>query len=132
YATSGTMAGLCSMAIVPCETMGGLEFRKFEPLNGYDENKPATGIYRSVYGYRRDAKGLRYYAPRNCEQPLLYMLLFVFGMRQRGRAANGLFRMLGRMPAYKDLQAAHERIYARTNRKEEEGFCILNNPQGIL
>lgn len=132
YATSGMMAGLCSVAIAPCETMGGLEFRKFEPLNGYDENKPATGIYRSVYGYRRNEKGLRYYAPRCCEQPLLYMLLFVFGMRQRGKTGNGLFGMLSRMPSYEDLRAAHESIYARTKRNEDEGFCILNNPQGIL
>jgi len=131
YIRTTARAARCSMAIVPCETMGGLEFRKFERLGGYDEaRKPSA--FRSVYGYRRFETGERARRPKNCEQPLLYMLMFIFGMRKTGRTGSRLFRALSRMPAYEELQEAHVEIAQKCLRREEEGFFVLNDPQGFL
>ncbi|MBQ7886268.1 MAG: hypothetical protein IJ313_05175 [Clostridia bacterium] len=131
YIRTTSRAALCSMAIVPCETMGGLEFRKFERLGGYVEGKK-PGMFRSVYGYRRYENGKRAFRPKNCEQPLLYMLMFIFGMRQKGKTSGGIFQSMSKMPAYQDLAMAHGRIAQKCIRSEKDGFFILNDPQGFL
>lgn len=130
-----SQSALCSMAIVPCETMGGLEFRKFERIGGYVEGKKPVG-FRSVYAYRRELNQngipMRYFRPRNCEQPLLYVLMFVFGLRKKGKTSDGIFGFLSNMPKYEDIVNAHKRISDKTVRDEQQGFVILNDPQGFL
>lgn len=130
-------AGTCSMAIVSCETMGGMEFRRFERLNGYHEGpEPAGGMapsmFHSVYGFLRNEHGARFYKPKDCEQPLLYLMMFIFGLRKEGKTAGGLFASLKKMPEYEDLANAHREISSKCKRSEDEGYLILNDPQGYL
>ena len=123
---------LCSMAIVPCETMGTLEFRKFEPLGGYDENKPMSNVFHSVYAYRRNDKGQRERKPKNCEQPLLYMLMYLFGMCRLDKGNTGIMGFVRGMPAYADLKLANQKISSKLNRSESNGYYVLNDPQGVF
>ena len=130
FLASSKNSHLYTVAIAPCETMGGLEFRKFVPYLSKD-GKP-TGGMRSVYAYRRDAKGQRYFAPQYCEQLVLYIMRYIFGLRIQEKNAQGVFRFLSNLPKADDLQYICREIDKHMIRDEAKGFYILKNPQGFL
>lgn len=129
FLTNSKSSHLYTTAIVPCETMGGLEFRKFVPYRDNEGKK--TGKMRSVYAYRRDANGERPYQPRYCEQLVLYILRYIFGLSQQKQQRQGLLAYFNKLPNVADLNFTSEEI-SKSMIRDADGFRILYDPMGFL
>lgn len=129
YLTESKNSRLYTTAMIPCETMGGLEFRKFVPYRDRDGNR--TGGMRSVYAYRRKENGERYYEPHNCEQLVLYILRYVFGLRKQRQEKLGIFACLNRLPSADELTDVYDEI-GKSMIREGNGFRILYDPMDLL
>lgn len=129
FLTNSKNSHLYTTAIVPCETMGGLEFRKFVPYR--DNAGQKNGGMRSVYAYRRDASGERYYQPRFCEQLVLYILRYIFGLSQLKQQQRGVLAFFNNLPSVTDLEFTAEQI-SNSMIRDTNGFRILYDPMGFL
>ena len=86
------------------------------------------------YLYLRDEYGDHYYKPENCEQPLIYILLFLIGISQQ-KVQNGLSNLWAtflKQPNRDILEACKDSLLEKKNENMKEGFGILQDPTGIL
>ncbi len=144
--------GLYTVAIAPCFTFGGLEYLRFTPpLDAHGapvkkpdgsetpdvEKDPSTGLlnmnYITQYQMLRDQNDRHYYKPQYCEQPLLYILIYLIAMcpKKRHTIMGPLWRLLGIWPNKKSLLNCKNAIANQLNRNGEEGFVLLKDTIGI-
>lgn len=153
YLTAPERAGLYTVAVTPVITMGGMEFLRFirpadengnlvrdgggEPLKDVDIDRLTGRLmmnWMAQYQYLTDAYGDHYYQPGDCEQPLVYILLFLIAMgKQRGKGLfSGIWGILLRLPDQKSLEACRQDLMEKRKADEEKGFAVLNDPMGVL
>lgn len=153
YLLAPERAGRYTVAVTPVFTMGGMEFLRFVPPADEDGNlvcdragKPLEPIgideetgflvmnWLAQYRYLTDGYGDHYYAPKDCEQPLLYILLFLIGMgKQRNKGfLSGLWTLLRGLPDQKAMEDCKQDLLAKRKASEKEGYGILNDPMRIL
>lgn len=125
---------LCTVAVAPCQTMGGLEFRKFAPrTEGQLPHNGRSMLWESLYSFIRDPMtNARRYCPRDCEQPLLYVLQFVFRLNMRRDALGKVMAFLRRLPSQDALKNAADRVAEKLRREKADGFHILYDPMEIF
>ena len=151
WLTTGANQALYTVVVAPCFTFGGAEFYQFvppiDPVTGQierdSEGKPLQPIgimpggeqvmqYLTEYSLLRDAANMHYYKPENCEQPLLYILLYLIAMCK----VKGLFvqlweALLGRTNNA-ELQACKDLLKPKIRQNPEAGFAILNDPLHLI
>ena len=155
YVGSNAQKKRCAVAVAPCITMGGMEFVQFcaprddsgklitdelgKPLKDMILN-PQTGYYDmtfvSRYIYLMNADGDRLYKPQDCEQPLLYILLFLIGY---GKMSNDnvnllgwLFNIIKQVPNNNILEACRQLLKAKLKKNPKDGFAVLNDPMKMF
>lgn len=153
FLTAGQNRGIYTIAITPCFTVGGAEYLRFVPsLDG--EGKPETGAdgrplqdieldshsgqmimtYLTEYLLLMDEQGNHYYKPENCDQPLVYILLYLIAVSKC--KVSGVFTNLwatftGR-PNRNILEDCKAILLPKVKHEEEDGFAILNDPLEML
>ncbi len=125
---------MCTVAVAPCQTMGGLEFRKFAPhVEGQPPHNGSKMLWDSLYSFIRDPlTNARNYAPKDCEQPLMYVLQFVFRMNMRRNVFGKMMAFLNHLPSEAELMNAADCVAAKLRREKKDGFCVLYDPMEIF
>ena len=150
----------CAVACTPCMTMGGLEFLNFVPRregfdpagnrntgelakdeNGrplqdvmLDENGVAHMTYVSEYIYLLNNNNRRYYAPMDCDQPLDYILLFLFGVgkMRKKHILSGIVNALFDLPDQKILDSCKSVVKPMIKTAPDDGFEIISDPYNMF
>ena len=153
FLTMGQNKGIYTVAITPCFTVGGAEFLRFVPPLDEEGNpevgpdgKPLQDIeleprsnrmvmtYLTEYLLLTDEQGDHYYKPENCEQSLVYVLLYLIAISKS--KVDGIFTNLWatftKRPNRNVLEACKSILLPKVKHDEEEGFGILNDPLQIL
>lgn len=158
FLTSGGNENIYTIGVTPCFTFGGAEFLRFipplDPLGNpilgddglplkdveWDPNtKLKVMVHLAEYRFLIDDYGDHYYKPENCEQSLLYILLYLIAISQRqlstfiGKLTASIFQN----PNKKMLAECKEILVQKTKKQDSEGaapegFAILNDPLGIV
>lgn len=139
----------CTIAITPIYTFGTAEFKRFK-RNGDNkiiiDERYKTPKY-PLYGFLDDAKNSP--EPQYCEQPLVYVLAFVFSMAKKTKEASSKFpfgwfgikrlflnkvmRLLGesllKMPSASDYMKEIQNL--KNKMKLEDGYEIITDPLEI-
>ena len=130
----GENANNCVLAITPIFTMGGIEFSQFERegrnikiKEEYGKKVPEKAFYR----HWNDEKEPKF---EFCEQPLLYILVFMLeNARQKKENSNifaKIFDLFRNMPSAKDFLERKESLKEKIKR-DGDGYQIVQNPMGI-
>ena len=141
YLLNGENKRLYAVAVSPCFTLGGVEFLQFisprdangEPVPKVFTN-PSDGLLYAGkaprYAFLWNEWDEHYYEPKDCEQPLLYILLYLVAIgRRRGQGFFGIVkRLVGLLPPQKTLDATKNALFPKVKRNSEDGFSILNDP----
>lgn len=151
YLTAAGDGRLYTVAISPCITMGGCEFLRFvlptDEEGNYetDENgeilpdisiDPATGHrimnWRAQYRYLTDEDGDHYYEPKDCEQPLLYLLTYYTRILhlqcQNGGWWQGIWAFIRKQANVQQILNGQNLIGEKIKRDAEAGFKVLHDP----
>lgn len=114
---------LCTVAIVPILTVGGLQFLKFDD-NSY------VGQYYYVENHKE-------YKPKYCETPLFLTLLYLIHMAERNK--NEMWKItrwfeetFKNKAKLKDLISCKSILENVININEESGFEMLNDAIGMF
>lgn len=144
---------LYTVAVTPVITMGGMEFLRFlRPMD--EEGNPVCGRtgkpleavsvddmtghlvmnLLAEYQYLTDRDGDHFYAPSDCEQPLLYILLFLVGIgKQRNRGfLRGIWAFVRGLPDQDIMELCRQDLLDKRILDSGEGFAALNDPMEIL
>lgn len=153
YLMSPEMKGKCTIAVAPCITLGGCEFLRFvQPVDeegmeetdsegnlpediGIDpESGKLTMQWMAEYIYLIDEDGEHFYKPQNCEQPLIYLLLYLNALERarKGGLLDGLVTFFRRLPELEDLELCKNDLLQKVNCRRNEGYAVLNDPLHIL
>jgi len=153
YLTAPERSGLYTIGVTPVITMGGMEFLRFLrpvdeegnpvcdsaglPLKDVDIDKRTGRLimnWMAQYQYLTDAYGDHYYEPKDCEQPLIYILLFLIAMgKQRNKGfLSGIWAILRKLPDQKAMEACIQGLLEKRKAGLEEGFAVLNDPIKML
>lgn len=158
FLTSGGNEKIYTVGVTPCFTFGGAEYLRFLPPMDEDgnvelgsdgnplkdlEKDPDSGLmvmtYLTEYLLLNDSSGDHYYAPENCEQPLLYILLYLIAVSRLkipGFISN-LWATFRNQPNQKILIECKDNLLRKTKMQNnqgesEEGFALLNDPLGMV
>lgn len=152
FLTTGKNKGIYTVAVTPCFTMGGLEYLRFVPPMDED-GKPQKGMdggllpdierdsegcmvmnYLTEYLLLTDDCGDHYYKPENCEQPLLYVLLYLIAISRKmtSKFFSNIWAAFQKRPNRKVLESCKATLLSKIRREEEDGFAILNDPLEML
>ena len=133
--------------------MGGLRFLRFvmpldedgnmvcdksgQPIKIIDVS-PDTGRlemqWPAEYYYLQDSYGDHFYEPKDCEQPLIYILLFLIGISKQKVQGflRGLWAEFRKMPNLEILEGCKDDLIDKRKVEAEEGFEILQDPEKML
>lgn len=132
---------LCEVAITPILTLGCAEFDRFRRENGeilldeqYHTPKEALYIFKDT--------SVREPHPKYCEQPMVYILSYVFEMARRARDPknkNVIMRAwqfvnekFWSMPSAQDFFEERETVQkAMIKNDAESGYKLISNPLGF-
>lgn len=144
---------LYTVAVTPVITMGGVEFLRFvkpmdedgnlicdengEPLKAVSVDRETGNLTMNCfaeYQYLIDSYGDHFYAPEDCEQPLLYILLFLIGIgKQRNKGFfKGIWAAVRKLPDQTIMEACKEELTGKRKADLKEGFAIWNDPMKML
>jgi len=150
WLTTGENSALYTTVIAPCFTVGGAEFLQFIPPIDEEtgqveldaDGRPLEPVgtapggekvmqYLSEYMLLRDGAGMHYYKPEYCEQPLLYILLYLIAMSRAKNLFGAIWtKLLGRADNA-DLQACAELLKPKLIVDPGAGFEIINDPMQL-
>ena len=153
YLCAPERKNLFTVAITPVITMGGVEFLRFlkpvdedgslvctadgkplEPVSVNPGNGQLEMNWLAEYRYLVDGDGDHFYEPSDCEQPLLYILLFLIGIgRQRGKGIlKGIWASIFRLPNQEIMDSCIQDLVEKRMSAARDGFAIINDPMCIL
>lgn len=152
--------GNCAIVCAPCFTMGGMEFLQFVPRRvdfDYAGNKNSGELETDEYGqplaeimtdddgvaqmtwlseykYLYDGSGRRYYRPENCDQPLNYILLFLFGIgrKRNEKTMSWLINKLFDLPDQKVLDHCKTLVKPKLKTEANEGYEVISDPYDMF
>lgn len=153
YLCGGEKSDLYTVGITPVITMGGLEFLRFVRPMDEDDNyvcdengdpledvgfDPQTGQltmqWLAEYMYLMDDYGDHFYEPHDCEQPLLYVLLFLIGIGKKRTQGflRGIWANIRQLPNQEILEACKTILIDKRYDNIEDGYEILQDPDKVL
>lgn len=144
---------LYTVAVTPVITMGGLEFLRFlkpmdeegnlicdrngEPLKAVSVDEGTGSLVMNwlpEYQYLTDSDGDHFYAPSDCEQPLIYILLFLIGIgKQRNKGfLKGIWTTIKKLPDQKIMEFCKQDLLDKRKANVKDGAAIWNDPMRML
>ena len=154
FLTTGGNERIYTVGVTPCFTFGGAEFLRFLPPldengdieRGVDgkplkdlERDPASGLmvmtYLTEYLLLTDPDGDHYYQPENCEQSLIYIILYLIAVSRMNVSGflSNLWAEFLKRPNQKILDQCKEVLLTKMKKQDDsgvsnEGFVLLNDP----
>lgn len=119
FLTSGTVRELCTTAIMPVLTMGGIEFFEFN-------DQSYTGLYSFVLN-----PDLRKFNPKYCEQPLLLIILDIVAHIKTQNEKRKLRAWFNRTEMER-LQYYEHKLKDMVKTDSALGFEILSDPLKVI
>ena len=122
----------CTMAITPILSAGGIDFVRFR-------TDPETGKVISLYQepefLHESEKG---YAPKFCEQPMIYALIYILLQEMEPNKSKGrfggaakLFRGMNQSQMFTAVETLRKKLKRNTGNHPEDGFYFIQNPREL-
>ncbi len=126
YIAEPALRSRCTAAILPILSLGGLKFFGFE---GQSPSPTASQEYIYHANCGKEAK----YLPRYCDQPLLYAIAYILKTSDGYRDGFlwKLRSLLFNDADGKELRAELQPLAEKINRRDEDGFVLLQNAIGL-
>lgn len=125
FFSSDNLRDNCTVAITPILTIGGVDFFKFDNVDG-------KRISQYMYCMKPSD---RKYEPKYCSQPALYTFIYILKLYKRAPKLPFPFNFLQSIFFGGSDGAAMEaeigKLSKLLNKDKEEGFEIVQNPLGI-
>lgn len=153
YLCASERKHLYTVAVTPVITMGGVEFLRFlkpmdeegnlicgknnEPLKAVSVDEETGSLvmnWFAEYQFLTDSYGDHFYAPSDCEQPLIYILLFLIGIgKQRNKGFfKGIWAAIRKLPDQNIMESCKQDLLDKRKADVKDGSAIWNDPMRML